>query len=128
MRSIRLIYCPILAPWGYGSSIVRRWRDNPGAPFLPLGPLTNIAAAIDECPGAMLSAQMVILGGAKYGGNKTPNAEYNFWQDPIAANKVLNARKENLCFDCPLPQIVLLDAFSQTSVDMEDLEKLFGRR
>lgn len=31
------------------------------------------------------------MGGAKYTGNMSPVAEYNFWADPLAAKEVLNA-------------------------------------
>ena len=35
--------------------------------------------------------QLIIMGGAKYTGNMSPVAEYNFWADPLAAKEVLNA-------------------------------------
>ena len=66
---------------------------NPGLRLLALGPLTNIALAVQQCPDTMKTVgELVILGGAKFGGNKTVVAEFNFWQDPEAANIVLDAR------------------------------------
>ncbi len=65
-----------------------------------LGPLTNIADAYKKCPDVMATlARVVVLGGAKFGGNKTPVAEFNFWQDPEAADYVLAppARLPPLC-------------------------------
>ncbi len=56
-----------------------------------LGPLTNIATALDKCPNQMAQFRYVILGGARGTGNMTPSAEYNFWQDPEAADKVFNS-------------------------------------
>ena len=56
---------------------------NLGAYILALGPLTNLAQAVQKCPQTMATAgKLLILGGAKYGGNQTPVAEFNFWQDP----------------------------------------------
>lgn len=63
---------------------------------------------------------VVILGGAKFGGNKTPLAEFNFWQDPDAANIVLNA-------GLPIKQVPL-DAFTQPAVQLKDVEKLLNSR
>lgn len=93
---------------------------NPGAVLLALGPLTNIAAAVERCPDAMRSlASIVILGGAKYGGNQTPVAEFNFWQDPEAAAIVLAA-------GLPIT-LAPLDAFAQPTLTQTDLDKLFRR-
>ncbi len=82
---------------------------NPGAQLLALGPLTNIAQAVEQCPDTMRTlSQVAILGGAKYGGNQTPVAEFNFWQDPEAAAIVL---------DAGLPiTLVLLDAFTDPTI------------
>jgi inosine-uridine nucleoside N-ribohydrolase len=92
----------------------------PGLSILALGPLTNIAQAVQLCPDTMRGiGQLVVLGGAKFGGNKTPVAEFNFWQDPEAAAIVL---------DAGLPiTLVLLDAFVQPSVNQRDLDRLFGK-
>lgn len=88
-----------------------------GVHILALGPLTNVAQAVRQCPDAMRSiGQLVILGGARFGGNQTPVAEFNFWQDPEAAAIVL---------DAGLPiTLVLFDAFGQPAVTPEDLNKL----
>ncbi len=93
---------------------------NPGLRLLALGPLTNIALAVQQCPDTMKTVgELVILGGAKFGGNKTVVAEFNFWQDPEAANIVLNA-------GLPIT-LVLLDAFVQPSIVQKDLDKLFAK-
>jgi pyrimidine-specific ribonucleoside hydrolase len=93
---------------------------TPGLRLLALGPLTNIAQAVQLCPATMATvSQLVILGGAKFGGNKTPVAEFNFWQDPEAAAIVLNAGMPT--------SLVLLDAFTQTSITQKDLDKLFAK-
>jgi inosine-uridine nucleoside N-ribohydrolase len=93
---------------------------NPGVRILALGPLTNIAQAIDQCPDTMKTVgQVVILGGAKFGGNKTVVAEFNFWQDPEAVSAVLSA-------ELPVT-LVLFDAFVQPTIDQKDLNKLFSK-
>jgi purine nucleosidase len=58
-----------------------------------LGPLTNIAAALQkERKIASLIQQCVIMGGTGHGhGNMTPVAEYNFWADPEAAKLVFES-------------------------------------
>jgi len=64
--------------------------------LLATGPLTNIARALElypQLPGCL--ARLIIMGGAygltPYGGgNRTPFAEFNIWQDPEAADVVLN--------------------------------------
>jgi inosine-uridine nucleoside N-ribohydrolase len=65
--------------------------------IIALGPLTNVAMAIQRQP-AFASAvkRMVIMGGAiaalpDGAGNITPNAEFNFWVDPEAARIVLRS-------------------------------------
>ncbi|MEP4199370.1 MAG: nucleoside hydrolase [Aliishimia sp.] len=58
-----------------------------------IGPLTNIALALDIDPKFIANLrQLVIMGGSlEAGGNITPYAEANFWNDPHAANKVLTS-------------------------------------
>jgi purine nucleosidase len=57
-----------------------------------LGPLTNLAVALIQCP-AMAKGidQVVIMGGALGFGNITPAAEFNFYVDPHAAKVVVDA-------------------------------------
>jgi inosine-uridine nucleoside N-ribohydrolase len=58
-----------------------------------IGPLTNIAKAVQADPMFIENLkQLVIMGGSlDAGGNVTPHAEANFWNDPHAADIVLNA-------------------------------------
>lgn len=71
--------------------------EHPGEITLfAIGPCTNIAKAIrkdSEFPKKI--KQIIIMGGAKYTGNMSPVAEYNFWADPLAAKEVLNAGFQN---------------------------------
>lgn len=67
---------------------------HPGEIVLcPIGPLTNLAAALDLNPQIAGKVKSVtIMGGSVWaGGNATPHAEANIWQDPHAAETVLAA-------------------------------------
>ncbi len=59
-----------------------------------IGPLTNIAAALDIDPGFVGNLKrLIVMGGAlRTGGNVTPYAEANFRSDPEAADMVLKDR------------------------------------
>jgi purine nucleosidase len=65
--------------------------EPPGTVTLcPLGPLTNIALALDRAPDiAPRIAEIVLMGGAYFEvGNITPAAEFNIYVDPEAARAV----------------------------------------
>jgi inosine-uridine nucleoside N-ribohydrolase len=61
--------------------------------LITLGPLTNIALALDRDPQlADNVAEMVMMGGAYLGpGNITPAAEFNVFADPEAADRVFRS-------------------------------------
>ncbi|HLR14373.1 MAG TPA: nucleoside hydrolase [Bacillota bacterium] len=68
--------------------ILNTVRNNPGeVTLLALGPLTNIAAAIEKDVETMRKVKkLVLMGGtARHQGNCSAVAEYNFWVDPHAA-------------------------------------------
>lgn len=60
---------------------------------LAIGPLTNIAQALQKKPSiAVRIKQLVIMGGAvRVPGNSNKTAEFNFWFDPEAARQVLES-------------------------------------
>lgn len=62
----------------------------------PLGPLTNIAAAIIKAPDiAARIGEIVLMGGGFFeGGNVTPAAEFNIYADPHAAHVVFTSGVE----------------------------------
>ncbi|AUC51679.1 nucleoside hydrolase [Sagittula sp. P11] len=65
--------------------------EAPGSVTLcPLGPLTNIATALEKAPDiASRIAEIVLMGGAYFEvGNITPAAEFNIYVDPEAAKVV----------------------------------------
>ncbi|MEL7430625.1 MAG: nucleoside hydrolase [Pseudomonadota bacterium] len=59
----------------------------------PVGPLTNLALALEHDPAIVSKVKGVtVMGGSlDEGGNVTPHAEANIWQDPEAADKVFAA-------------------------------------
>ena len=74
--------------------LVRAAREAPGEITLcAIGPLTNVARAIEKDADFVSNlAQLVIMGGAlDVAGNVGPYAEANFWNDPHAADIVVNA-------------------------------------
>ena len=75
--------------------IVDTLRDNnPNTITLcPLGPLTNIAKALNKAPDIIPKIdQIVLMGGAYFEvGNVTPTAEFNIFVDPEAAEVVMKS-------------------------------------
>ncbi len=64
-----------------------------GVTLLALGPVTNIAHAVQTCPAQMKLYKIVWMGGAKAvsGEGNTPVSVFNPWYDPDAASIVLNS-------------------------------------
>jgi inosine-uridine nucleoside N-ribohydrolase len=64
-----------------------------GVTLLALGPLTNIAHAVQQCPAQMQLYKIIWLGGSKSveGEGNTAVSVFNPWFDPQAAQMVLNA-------------------------------------
>ena len=64
---------------------------------MPIGPLTNIAAAVAQEPKfAEWVPELIIMGGGHEVGNMTPSAEFNIWADPEAAASVFEAGFKNI--------------------------------
>ena len=67
--------------------------------ILAVGPLTNLAEAVEKdetLPDRI--EQLTIMGGNLYGTGNSPGqaAEYNFWFDYLAAEKVISRKSINL--------------------------------
>ncbi len=58
---------------------------TPDTVLVPVGPLTNVALALER---GIRPARIVLMGGAIGEGNMTPAAEFNIWADPEAAQRV----------------------------------------
>ena len=95
-RAGRLLYPanrgPVPDSAGAASAIVAKAREHGEAlTIVALGPLTNIARALDADEGAMRRVgRLIVMGGAiEAPGNVTAAAEFNFHVDPVAADRVL---------------------------------------
>ncbi len=96
-------------------------RHGPRLTLLALGPLTNVALALEADAAALRHVgRVVAMGGAvDVAGNVTPDAEFNFHVDPDAARAVLEA---GLRLD-----LVPLDATRQATLEQAALEARAGR-
>ncbi len=69
-------------------------RRHPGElTLIALGPLTNVAMALEKDPEALANIrEIVVMGGSGDGrGNVTSKAEFNFYSDPYAARAVIRS-------------------------------------
>ena len=75
--------------------IIETVRNNEAGTITlcPLGPLTNIATAIEKAPDIKEKIQEIVLMGGAYFevGNITPTAEFNIYVDPEAAEIVFQS-------------------------------------
>jgi inosine-uridine nucleoside N-ribohydrolase len=63
-------------------------HTTPDTTLVPLGPLTNVALALDR---GLRPGRIVLMGGSIAEGNMTPAAEFNVWADPEAAQRVFRS-------------------------------------
>ncbi|WP_417601008.1 nucleoside hydrolase [Pararhodobacter oceanensis] len=75
--------------------LIETLRSEPAGSvtLVPIGPLTNIATALERAPDiAERIAEIVMMGGAYFEvGNVTPSAEFNIFVDPQAADIVFRS-------------------------------------
>ena len=98
--------------------IAQTARRYPGeVTLIAIAPLTNLALALQRDPGSMKKLkEVVIMGGAvRTKGNITPQAEFNFYVDPLAAKQVLDSGLRLT--------LVPLDATHQVPLTPEIMEK-----
>jgi len=111
---------PIAEP---AAEFIRRIvRKYPGeVTLIPVGPLTNIATALNLDPElASLIRSIVLMGGSLSGGNITPAAEFNVYVDPEAARIV---------FQSGIPITMIgLDVTRKTSLTEEHVRVLESSR
>ena len=74
-------------------ALIEAIRTHPGLTLVTLGPLTNIALAIEREPGIVTDVgRCVVMGGAPCTiGNVAPAAEFNIYVDPEAARIVFHS-------------------------------------
>ena len=95
------------------AAIIRHVLARPGEiTLLCVGPLTNLAIALNVCPELVdLLDRLVVMGGA-FGrkGNVTPYAEFNVWADPKAAQQVFaTSFKDATVVGLDVTELVALD-------------------
>ena len=98
--------------------IISLVEKTPDIMIITLGPLTNIAQAIQKAPDIMKNVkEIVMMGGAiKVPGNKNRVAEFNIFVDPEAADIVLRFPAKKT--------LVPLDACNNIKLQLEDFEKI----
>lgn len=108
--------------------IIEEARRRPGEiTLVTLGPLTNVAVALQREPRLpVLLRRLVVMGGAfRVPGNTTPTAEWNIHCDPEAAGAVFDAFASATA---PLHPLVLgLDVTEQARVGPDHLVALARR-
>ncbi len=112
--------------------IVDEVRRRPGEIVLvTLGPLTNLALALDKEPNLPRLLKGYTLMGGAYGvsGNTTPTTEWNIHCDPDAARIVFRAWGEATAADPTIPRPVALglDVTERARVLPEDVVRLARR-
>ncbi|MBU3935637.1 nucleoside hydrolase [Patescibacteria group bacterium] len=99
--------------------IIELVKNNPDEiTIITLGPLTNIATAIQRNPSIMKRVKEIIsMGGAiKVAGNKNRVAEFNFFVDPEAAKIV---------FDFSVKKTLIpLDVCNEVRLSIDDFKKI----
>jgi inosine-uridine nucleoside N-ribohydrolase len=102
------------------AAIAAAARKTPGLTLLALGPLTNVAQAIQRYPEDLADLRIIALIGAKSGGNRSRLAEFNAYFDPHALSVVLSS---NLALT-----LIPLDAWNQLTIDPEAVLAVLNQR
>jgi purine nucleosidase len=94
---------------------------HPGLVLVTLGPLTNVALALEKKPGiAAKVSRCVVMGGAPCcEGNVTPAAEYNIWCDPEAARIVVRS-------GLPVELVGWHLCRGEAALNLSEIEKVLG--
>ncbi len=107
-----------MAAW---EAIIELVEANPGLVMVTLGPLTNVALALQKKPEiAGKVGRCVVMGGAPCcEGNVTPAAEYNIWCDPEAARIVARS-------GLPVEMVGWHLCRGEAVLDLKDIERVLG--
>jgi inosine-uridine nucleoside N-ribohydrolase len=95
---------------GAPGAIAAAARANPALTLIALGPLTNIARAVQAYPENLAGVRLVALAGAQRAGTITPAAEFNTFADPHALQIVLDSQLR--------VELVTRDAFQHLLLDL----------
>jgi len=106
---------------GATEAIIELIEAHPGLVLVTLGPLTNVAVALEKRPGiAEKVSRCVVMGGAPCcEGNVTPAAEYNIWCDPEAARVVARS-------GLPVEMVGWHLCRGEAALNLQDIEKVLG--
>ena len=86
--------------------------------LITIGPLTNIALALEKDPGIVpLVKEVIMMGGSISGGNVTPAAEFNIYVDPEAAQLVFKAGWRITMVGLDVCRLTLLDRTRLRTLD-----------
>jgi inosine-uridine nucleoside N-ribohydrolase len=100
------------------AALVQAYEENPDLTVLALGPLTNLAQALQRYPDELAGLHIVAMAGARYGGNETVVAESNTFIDPHALEYLLHQ---------PIAlELVLLDAVREYTWPAEQIDYLLS--
>jgi inosine-uridine nucleoside N-ribohydrolase len=100
------------------SFLIDRVLSSPGEiTLVTIGPLTNVATAIQQSPEFASSLKSIVMmgGTAECAGNISPAAEFNYWQDPEAADIVFRSGADLT--------MIGLDVCHQTHLYPDQVEK-----
>jgi purine nucleosidase len=102
-------------------AIIATIEAQPDLVLVTLGPLTNIALALQRKPDiATKVSRCVVMGGAPCcEGNVTPAAEYNIWCDPQAAHTVLRS-------GLPVELVGWHLCRGQAALNVDDIERVLN--
>jgi len=108
---------------GATEALIELLEAKPGLVMVTLGPLTNVALALQKQPGiASKVSRCVVMGGAPCcEGNVTPAAEYNIWCDPEAARIVAQS-------GLPVEMVGWHLCRGEAVLNLEEIEKVLGFR
>jgi len=102
-------------------AIVQLVEAHPGLVLVTLGPLTNVAVALERKPEiAAKVGRCVVMGGAPCcEGNVTPAGEYNIWCDPEAARIVARS-------GLPVEMVGWHLCRGEAVLNLTDIERVLG--
>ena len=110
--------------------IIEKLSAAPGEiTLVAIGPLSNLAAAEEKCPGILVKArEVVIMGGVfRQPGNVTSHAEFNVHYDPQAAQKVFAGRDDIVVLPLDVTQRVTLTTERVESIRQASPKKRIAR-
>ena len=102
-------------------TILDTLRREEDVTIITLGPLTNIARALErDAETVMRAKDIIMMGGAvEERGNVTPDAEFNIHADPEAADKVFKSDLKKT--------LVTLDACNHVKLHLKDFRQVKGK-